>query len=447
VSDDRTEAIAGSPPSPPTASASRARVTEPSPDGVSPQIFPALAFLYGPADRGTRAQVVEQPEGWSAGVRADPDAEVILWGRMPARGRPSAGQAVRAMRRELALVRLCARPPAGFHVAAVHRLPPVRRPGRIRMAIRSATMCGLVVELIRDRRPRRVIDEVVRAAGATGRPRLRPSGDGSALARLHRADGRPVELRVARTGHRKDPRRGRAALLTLEAAGVPCVPRAVDVGQTAGATWATESVVAGDHARELSRALLDEVVQLCARLPEMPGPPTSIRDHLREVGEVFPHHADALADIGGAATRWTGDLPAVLLHGDMWLNNLLVADGRLTGLIDWDTWHPGGVPGADLLSLVAAEVRTRFRQDVGELLVDGFWERGSMETVLHPYFRARGLPDPDRAGRASIAVAWWAGRIAGALGRVARPADDPSWVARNVDEPVHYLTRLAERLG
>jgi hypothetical protein len=411
------------------------------------EIFRSLAYLFGPADPGRPSLVVGQDERWSTAIDGTPEVDVILWGRMPVRGRPDPGVSLRAVRRELALARLRVRPPTGFRVGGIQRLAPVRRPGRFRMAIRDATMAGLVVELVRSDRPWRVIDSVAQAAGSRLRPRLRPSGDGSALARLTLTDGQAVELRVAQTGHTKDPLRARGALLALQAAEVAHVPRPVAAGQTAGATWTTETVMAGGHAADLTARLVDDVIGLCTMLPTQGGPARAITDNLTTVARVFPHHAEVLEALASSAVAWTSSMPAVLEHGDLWLNNLITGDGRLRGLIDWDTWHPAGVPGSDLIALIAAEERRRSKRESGDLLVDDYWRSPVIDDVLGRYFRALSLRRPDTAGRAGVAVGWWASRVAGSLYRATRPATDRDWVAHNIDAPIAYLEALSRRLG
>jgi aminoglycoside phosphotransferase (APT) family kinase protein len=404
-----------------------------------PPIFPSFAALFRPADPTIRWEVIEVGPDWRPTGRPTPDVAALAWGRMPGRGRPTPSHVVAATRREIALIGLRSRPPARLRVVGSQRLAPVRRPGRVRTAIRDATMGGVIVELARGDRPERRIDVVARRAGAVVEPRLRPSGDGSALAHLTTAEGRALELRIAVAGHAKDPLRGRAALQALETADVPLVPRPVDGDETAGTRWATETVMAGDHPRTLDATLLADVVDLLARLPTGDPLATSLNERMTRLASVFPRHAAVLAAAASSAARWAAGQPTVLEHGDVWLNNLFVADGRLVGLIDWDTWHPSGLAGADVLSLIAQDERARRRGELGDLLVDGFWDRPTTQAVLASYFAARGAAGPDRAGRAAIAIGWWATAISSAIDRAFRPATDPGWVARNVDAPAAAL--------
>ena len=140
-------------------------------------------------------------------------------------------------------------------------------------------------------------------------------------------------------------------------------------------------------------------------------------------------------------------LRPTLIHGDLWLNNIFTMDGRLSAVFDWDTWHPAGLPGTDLLTLLAADARSQGHGDVGDLLSSDFWRRPEVAEAFSAYFRARGEPMPDAAGQAAIATGWWASRIAGALHRGLRFIDDPVWVRRNMDDALPRFERLAQELG
>ena len=319
------------------------------------------------------------------------------------------------------------------------------------------TLGGALAELIRagadTPRPTRVIDAVVTAAGSDPADvRLRAAGDGSALARLA-VDGKvAAELRVAKAGHTKNPAKGHAALIALEAAGIEGVPRPLGGAITAGAAWSTETVVSGHHTQDLTPGLLEQITAFTATLPTatdsgVASTTRAIDDQLADVADFFPEHAGALADIARAAARWGSALEPVLVHGDLWLNNVFTDDDRLTAIFDWDTWHPAGLPGTDIVNLLAADVRTRERRDIGPLLTTDYWREPDVIDALRAYFRARGWAMPDAAGVAAIATGWWASRIAGALHRATRQIDDPAWVQRNIADALPRFERLEKELG
>jgi hypothetical protein len=413
-----------------------------------PPVFESLAFLYAPASPGLQALIVEAGDGWALPHQPSAAVDVLLWGRLARNVRPSLDAIPFAARRELAILRVRARPPGGLRLAELHRLPPVPRPGRIRRGIRTAALGGVLAEFTRGDRPERVIDAVAAAAGAPSIGHgLRPSGDGSALGRLVLDDGSMAELRVSRVGHTKDPARGREALLALAAADVALVPRPLRGGTTAGAAWATESVLIGEHVHALTPELLDQITRFLAALPAGPLDRRAVDDQLAEVAGVFPEHAAALAHVAAAAARWGAALQPVLTHGDMWLNNVFMTNGRLSGVFDWDTWHPAGLPGTDVLNLLAAEARTQQGRDIGPLFVDDYWRSPEVLDALGRYFGARGLPFPDTAGLAAIAVGWWASRIAGSLHRARRDVDDPTWTRTNVADVLAKVEQLERELG
>jgi hypothetical protein len=418
-----------------------------------PPAFPSLAHLYRPADPTIETAIVEAGERWALPRPPDRGVDVLIWGRLALNRRPTARSIEYASRREVAVRRLRARPPTGFRLTELHRLPPVRRPGAIRRRVRRVSLGGVLAELARREdmpaeRPPRVIDAVVIAAGSdAAAPRLRPSGDGSALARLTLRDGTRAELRVAKEGHTKDPARGHAALVALADAGIELVPRPLGGGVTAGAAWSTETVVPGRHVHALTPGLLADVTSFLATLPAGTSDRRAIDEQLAEVADFFPEHAATLADIAVAAGRWGSALRPVLVHGDLWLNNIFTTDGRLTAVFDWDTWHPAGLPGTDLLNLLAADARTRTSRDIGQLLSGDYWRRPEVAEALAAYFSARGEPVPDAAGLAAIATGWWASRMAGALHRATRQIDDPAWRRRNLTDALPRFEQLEHELG
>jgi aminoglycoside phosphotransferase (APT) family kinase protein len=54
-----------------------------------------------------------------------------------------------------------------------------------------------------------------------------------------------------------------------------------------------------------------------------------------------------LAEIG--ARLATNHVPRTAVHGDLWFGNILVADGRVSGVVDWEAGAVGGGPTRDLV--------------------------------------------------------------------------------------------------
>ena len=90
------------------------------------------------------------------------------------------------------------------------------------------------------------------------------------------------------------------------------------------------------------------------------------------------------------AREW--NRPPVWFHGDLLPGNLLVADGRLSAVIDWNGLGVGD-PACDLViawALFAGESRAAFRAALG--VDDATWARGrghalSQALIFIPYYR------------------------------------------------------------
>jgi aminoglycoside phosphotransferase (APT) family kinase protein len=118
-------------------------------------------------------------------------------------------------------------------------------------------------------------------------------------------------------------------------------------------------------------------------------------------------------------------------HGDLWSGNLLVADGRLTGVVDWDAWHPSAVPGTDLLHLIATEEVLRTRSCLGDVWRQQPWESPAFALAARDYWQALGVR-PSRQVLEAVGAAWWAGQVAHSIVMDAHLTHDGDWTERNV---------------
>ena len=186
------------------------------------------------------------------------------------------------------------------------------------------------------------------------------------------------------------------------------VPAVVAVGEPAEGypwPWAVHSWLDGSPALEgrAARGLAEFVLAL--RANRTAGPParrgrplstvdTAARGAIAELGrtdEPFDPEA-ALAVWAEAldAPQWTE--PPCWVHGDLMPSNLLLHDGRLTGVLDWATAGLGD-PAADLIpawNLLTADTRRTFRDAVGA--DDATWVRArgralAMAVIQLPYYR------------------------------------------------------------
>jgi phosphotransferase family enzyme len=255
---------------------------------------------------------------------------------------------------------------------------------------------------------------------------------GSVLVRARLVDGSPVILRVGRAGELGDPANVGDELERLAAAAVPLAPQLVGRGNVCGASWVAELALPGRRPGRVTPTVARQVADACARFPRGDGPPTALAGDLRGAAERLPERAAALGRLAADMDANISRLPAILRHGDLWSGNLLVDRGRLAGMIDWDASHPGGVPGADVVQLLATDARRRAHQHLGDGFLARPWRSEGFRRLTADYWPAVGVR-PDDAALEAAAVAWWATEVHHTLARLPHRATDEPWITTNVD--------------
>ncbi|GAB3144488.1 aminoglycoside phosphotransferase family protein [Amycolatopsis stemonae] len=234
-----------------------------------------------------------------------------------------------------------------------------------------------------------------------------PLASGGTVNAVYRL-GDALTVRLPLTpGGTADIERERRVLGTLGDLPV-AVPAVVAVGEPAEGypwPWAVHGWLDGSPALEgrAARGLAEFV--LAVRANRAAGPParrgrplstvdSATREAIAELsrtGEPFdPAAALAVWVEALDAPPWTG--PPHWVHGDLMPSNLLLRDGRLTGVLDWATAGLGD-PAIDLIpawNLLTADTRDAFRDAVAP--DDATWARGrgralSMAVIQLPYYR------------------------------------------------------------
>ena len=403
--------------------------------GIDPALT-LLASLLRPVDAPPGVVIVRTDDRWSVASTRGAAADTVVWGRsaLPSGSRLSPA-VVSAIHREIGLARTRIRPPDGLRLRAVYRLGPVRAgTGAIRRRIRRTVLGGAALELTRSPDEERVLDRVLSDAGLRSVSLLRPSSGGAGTLRGRDSRGRRVVVRLAPAGTSADPADAGQALRTLGAAALPHVPQLLDEGITLGISWTVETALPGRRPDRLTKALASGTAGLLATLPRGEGPPTSLAEDLAEIGRSAASRATRLAPL--VALFGEPDLPAVVRHGDLWAGNLLHRWGRLTGIVDWDAWHPRGVPGADLLELYASGERLRARRPLGVVWAEQPWRDPAFSELSSGYADRLGLQPDDWD---VVAVAWWAAKVAGTLRRLPTRGEDERWLAEVVDPVLERL--------
>jgi hypothetical protein len=394
--------------------------------------FEAAAALLLPVDGDGVGRVAPAGARWSLDPADWRGASALVWGGEPSRAEARADAVRGAWRRERTLARLRLRPPGPLIVAGVHRWPWEFHRSRFLPVVARAVRAGLLVELRADRHGPRAIDAAAQAAGALrGVARLAFGEAGSASARIARAAGADVLLRAGITGTGSDAAHAVAGLERLALLGLPWVPKPEGNGHTGTVSWSAEQLLPGRPPQRLTPDLVADVCRVLLALPQAEGPPAAFSDDVEALCQALPELAQDLRGMLARHQAVLASLPCVMRHGDLWTGNLLAQDGRLTGVVDWDSWHPAAVPGADLLHLVAAErARTGHRTFAQELL-ERPWEAPAFQAGASGYWRALGVEAREPVLRA-VGAAWWAGQAARHLARLPRRAHDEGWVATQV---------------
>jgi hypothetical protein len=404
--------------------------------------FQALARLLLPAN-GAPSMVVEADARWKLGAIVSSQPSTVIWGRAPAPSGTAISRLARmAAARERALLALGVRPRRPYRVGGVYRWRPPRLvAGRVRNRLRDALLGGAIVELVRDPPPPRVLDAVAAAAGHPGHVRRFTAGSGgSALVKLEDRDRQAGRiLRLAQAGQPADPAHAAEGLERLAPLGIGVVPNLLKRGVACGASWSIESTLPGRRPAWVTATIARQVVAVCARLPLAAGGPTALAADLGRIAAALPERRQELTEAGARAARVLGRLPLVMRHGDLWAGNLLVVGKTLTGIVDWDSWHPAAVPGTDLLHLMTTDRALRTRREMGEVFMERPWISAAFRSLSAGYWEAFDLR-PDSQLLDAVGVAWWASEIGHALKLAPEQARDERWVALNVEA---ILRRLA----
>jgi hypothetical protein len=362
----------------------------------------------------------------------------VVWGRLANGSQHPLRQAVE---RELELRALRAALPPRLHVTAVHRLPAPGARAGVRGWARGILRAGLVVEVAPPDAGPRILDAVAQVAGAERLERaLQAGAGGTVLVRARMASGARGLLRVTRAGTSGDPAAQADTLEHLATAGVPLAPRPLGRGVLAGASWTAEKLLPGRRPRRVTPGLLHEAARACGRLPISDAAPTALVDDLLGAAAVLPRYAKDLRRLADRLRPRLDGIPAVQRHGDLWAGNLLVDRGRLTGIVDWDAAHSCGVPGADLVHLVATDVRRRRRLPLGRAVLELPWRASTFTAATAEYWWALDIA-PRRALLDLAGVAWWASEIHHTLVRFPQRRTDERWVAENVAAVLGGLER------
>ena len=233
------------------------------------------------------------------------------------------------------------------------------------------------------------------------------------------------------------------ALEALRGADVPPyvadrVPWVLARGRSGLAAWSLERRLPGSTTRPtLDQGVLDDCVEFLVALQSI-SHDTSHTALCAEAAEIVT----AACDEGDAelvrslAHRLDCDLEGVprgFAHGDFFRGNLLVADRRLVGVVDWDAGGAGRLPLLDLLHLRLWSEHRPQDEDWGLVLVQHLlpWADAGGDDLARGYCRRIGL-DHHPARLRNLVLAYWLVQLAYQLSAHPYRWHQPRWLERNI---------------
>jgi hypothetical protein len=393
--------------------------------------FEAAAALFLPVGAGEES-MLRAPKDWGFDFGRMPQEDPVVWGREPSY-EPAGRSLLRsAARRERTLAELRARHSGGLIATNVQRWPLGFYRARRLPGLMAWLREGVLVELGSGAPGQRAIDAAAQAAGASEPvTRMRISEAGSATARIERANGPPGVLRAGAAGSAVDPAWTAAGMKRLAPLKLPWVPSPAGEGRNASISWSAESLLPGRTPRRLTPALMSDLSTFALELPRIDAVPTAFADDLGSLVECLPAHEGPLRRLLDEHQPALSTLPSVMRHGDLWTGNLLVNRGRLSGVVDWDTWHPSGVPGTDLLHVVGTARAVATYKTFAEQLEDRPWDSPAFRDGSADYWTELGI-QPSEQTLQAVGVACWATQALHDLTTGPHQREDPLWLERNI---------------
>ena len=211
------------------------------------------------------------------------------------------------------------------------------------------------------------------------------------------------------------------------------VPETLARGREGLASWSLERRLEGaPSSREPAE---DEVAFLAALFGlagDAPAQP-SVSEDAEALGLSTDAAAWADAVLDGLPRGWS--------HGDFFSGNLLVADGRLAGVVDWQSAAPGELPFLDLLQLAAHRWRETHDASHAEAVLAHLvpWARRGGDATAAAYAEAVGIETSPELLEALVTAYWL--RRAAFDARVYPSRVTPRWRRLNLDPVVAALGR------
>jgi hypothetical protein len=296
-----------------------------------------------------------------------------------------------------------------------------------------------------------VLDQALEQAGCG--PRVEPAGGLRATvapggAALLRADRGLLRVGLARGCQQVDTPASVLELLALPTSGAEVrrrTPELLGRGHSGGASWSLEQWMPGAPARPpLAEPLLEDSVDFLVALHGVPGDRPwrgpELAAAATDVGRLSAR-PEVVRRLAQRAEEALQELPRGFAHGDFWHRNLLVDQGRLTGVVDWDSARADTLPFLDLMHLRATQALRPGGHSWGRAVVESLLpcaERGG-DRHVERYAAALGVPADPGTLRALV-TAYWLTWLDYQLTHYELRRQEPRWVRGNIDLVVDALS-------
>ena len=225
---------------------------------------------------------------------------------------------------------------------------------------------------------------------------------------------------------------------------VRLVPRTLGVGDVDGLHFVLESRLPGADCRRLPEAercrvipmALETIGELAARTCSVVPVDAATLDrwvrepasHVREV--VRGAHRAALDTVQARLVAELSGRPVARAwaHGDFNQTNVLVENGRVSGVVDWTEAEPDGLVGADAVTLLMFE-RILAGTELGPVLLEWLADPSPVAGVLCAMQRDGAGAEVDVR---TMLLLSWLRHVGGNLAHSTRYAANPIWMHRNV---------------
>ena len=109
-----------------------------------------------------------------------------------------------------------------------------------------------------------------------------------------------------------------------------------------------------------------------------------LADDVAQVCESFPEHRDSLLEIADALLEWHSDshFSGYMVHGDLWLGNVLFLGNDVTGVVDWEWARRDGFRFVDALHLLFMSYSVSRNARIAETL-RAFWTNTLQDLELN----------------------------------------------------------------